>query len=337
MEQFQLSEPFLGPEGDIILRSVDGINFHVFRVILEIASPFFRTLFSLPQPQIEVDGAAGPTDHHDLPVVDVGEDSTALDIALRYCYPVRKPQITDIAVVDRVLAAGLKYEIDVVVESMKSFLVTEEIMANQPIRAYFIACKHKLRDQAHVAAKATLAHSIFVFDGRELDEAPARHLLNLMKYRKIIASLLCEIFNRSGTRPEHAWNTPEDADISLLRPPCGGTPQIGCGHAANFWVHFLIRAVPLISEVPHTNAIFDDSFLRPISDVINECDLCRDSHAVRMWYKNLEGTIRGVYDRTADLVSSLTRFLIPMSFIKVVFRFTLDSMTARFIVRPLCA
>ncbi|KLO11516.1 hypothetical protein SCHPADRAFT_998843 [Schizopora paradoxa] len=301
MEPFQLSEPFVGPEGDTILRSIDGINFYIFRTILEVASPFFRTLFSLPQPRL-ANGAAESMDHDDLPVVDVGEDSTALDIALRYCYPVRKPQITDIAVVDRVLAAGLKYEIDVVVESMQSLLVTEAIMANQPIRAYLIACKHKLRDQARAAAKATLAHSIFEFDGKELDEAPARPLLYLMRYRKVVATLLCEIFNRSGPRPEHAWDTPEDADISLLRPPCGGTPNLGCGYAAKFWVHFLIRAVPLISEVPHTSTIFEDNFLRPISGVISECDLCRDSHAVRMWYKNLEVTIRGVYDRTADSV-----------------------------------
>lgn len=312
MEPFQLSEPFVGPEGDTILRSVDGVHFHIFRAILVVASPFFRTLFSLPQPRADV--AAESTDHDDLPVVDVGEDSTALDIALRYCYPVRKPKIKDIAVVDRVLAAGLKYEIDVVVESMQSLLVSKPVMANQPIRAYLIACKHNLRapGPARAAAKATLAHPIFEFNGKELDEVSARPLLRLFHYRKRVATRICDIFDETSSCRGTLRTGAEDIQQSflslLLRQSCVQRPcNEGCGNPAKFWVHYATRAVPLISEIPHTDAIFEDKFLQPISDVIRECERCRDSHDVLMWCKNLECRIRHVYDGVADSASVLTK------------------------------
>lgn len=244
--------------------------------------------------------------------VDVGEDSTALDIALRYCYPVRKPKIKDIAVVDRVLAAGLKYEIDVVVESMQSLLVSKPVMANQPIRAYLIACKHNLRAPARAAAKATLAHPIFEFNGKELDEVSARPLLRLFHYRKRVATRICDIFDETSSCRGTLRTGAEDIQQSflslLLRQSCVQRPcNEGCGNPAKFWVHYATRAVPLISEIPHTDAIFEDKFLQPISDVIRECERCRDSHEVLMWCKNLECRIRHVYDGVADSASVLTK------------------------------
>ncbi|KAI0255963.1 hypothetical protein BJV78DRAFT_1113987, partial [Lactifluus subvellereus] len=42
--------PFDDADADIILRSSDQVNFHVYKVILSVASPFFKDMFSLPQP-----------------------------------------------------------------------------------------------------------------------------------------------------------------------------------------------------------------------------------------------------------------------------------------------
>ncbi|KZP24507.1 hypothetical protein FIBSPDRAFT_713764, partial [Athelia psychrophila] len=41
--------PFDHPDGDIILRASDSVDFRVFKLFLSFASPFFRQLFSLPQ------------------------------------------------------------------------------------------------------------------------------------------------------------------------------------------------------------------------------------------------------------------------------------------------
>lgn len=43
--------PFNDPDkaADIILRSGDNVDFYVYRIVLSLASPFFKYMFSLPQ------------------------------------------------------------------------------------------------------------------------------------------------------------------------------------------------------------------------------------------------------------------------------------------------
>ena len=76
--------PFDHAKADIILRSSDNIDFRVFKLLLSLASPFFETLFDIPQPAEEV----GDQEVKDgLAVVRVTEDSKTLDALLRFCYP----------------------------------------------------------------------------------------------------------------------------------------------------------------------------------------------------------------------------------------------------------
>ena len=42
------SEPFDHAKADIILRSSDNIDFHVFKLFLSLASPFFEDMFNIP-------------------------------------------------------------------------------------------------------------------------------------------------------------------------------------------------------------------------------------------------------------------------------------------------
>ncbi|KAK7012972.1 hypothetical protein R3P38DRAFT_3007799 [Favolaschia claudopus] len=75
---FVTTPPFDEVSADTILRSSDGIDFHVWRVILSSASPFFKDLFSLPQ---DTSSDAG------IPVIPVAENSQLLDAFLRFWYP----------------------------------------------------------------------------------------------------------------------------------------------------------------------------------------------------------------------------------------------------------
>ncbi|KAJ6556519.1 hypothetical protein DFH09DRAFT_1491005 [Mycena vulgaris] len=74
---FVSSFPFDDPAGDVILRSSDGIDFHVHRLVLSLASPFFKQMFTLPQPN----GERG------VPAILVSESALVLDRALRFWYP----------------------------------------------------------------------------------------------------------------------------------------------------------------------------------------------------------------------------------------------------------
>jgi len=57
---------FDAPDTDAVLLSSDGKEFHVHRLILSLASPVFRGMFSLPQP-------TEPTSQ--IPTIDVAESS----------------------------------------------------------------------------------------------------------------------------------------------------------------------------------------------------------------------------------------------------------------------
>ncbi|KAJ6525934.1 hypothetical protein DFH09DRAFT_1371810 [Mycena vulgaris] len=73
---FVPSSPFDDPAGDVILRLSDGIDFHVHRLVLSLASPFFKQMFTL-QPNAEPGVLA----------ILVSESALVLDRALRFWYP----------------------------------------------------------------------------------------------------------------------------------------------------------------------------------------------------------------------------------------------------------
>ncbi|KAJ7627871.1 hypothetical protein B0H17DRAFT_901672, partial [Mycena rosella] len=70
---FSPRSPFDDPNADAILRSSDDIDFHVHRIVLSLASPFFRQMLSLPQAETEPSVA----------ILPVSESALVLDRALR--------------------------------------------------------------------------------------------------------------------------------------------------------------------------------------------------------------------------------------------------------------
>ncbi|KAF8992040.1 hypothetical protein BDQ17DRAFT_1254298, partial [Cyathus striatus] len=134
--------PFNDPKkSDIILRTSDNVNFYVYRVILSVASPFFESMFSLPQSIL---------DDVNHPVIDVSEDSKILDPLLRLCYPVDDPIISDPTFLGDVLEAALKYETTEAVAVLKSHLRT--YTKQNPLQVYSVACRLGLEDIASLAA-----------------------------------------------------------------------------------------------------------------------------------------------------------------------------------------
>jgi BTB/POZ domain len=69
-------------DANLVIRSSDFVNFKVHKLVLVVASPFFKDLLSLPQPSDSesVDG---------LPVVQLSEDSELLSTLVSMLYPIR--------------------------------------------------------------------------------------------------------------------------------------------------------------------------------------------------------------------------------------------------------
>jgi hypothetical protein len=76
-----ISEAFDVSDTNLIIRSSDLVNFRVHKLVLAMASPFFKDLLSLPQPSDSesVDG---------LPVVQLSENSELLRSLISMLYPV---------------------------------------------------------------------------------------------------------------------------------------------------------------------------------------------------------------------------------------------------------
>ena len=96
--------PFDDTRADVILRSSDGVDFRVFRIILSLASPIFADMFSIPQPAAR-EFHAGPQ------VVTLSEDSKALDLVLRHLYPMEHPTEIELRDACILIEFARKYEV----------------------------------------------------------------------------------------------------------------------------------------------------------------------------------------------------------------------------------
>ncbi|KAI0629321.1 hypothetical protein C8Q77DRAFT_1161494 [Trametes polyzona] len=147
------SYPFNLDTADIILRSTDTINFHVHRAILSIVSPVFATMFQLPQPQANDQGPS-------LPILDVSEDSRALDMLLRQCYPVEKPVIDAADVIISAFEAAKKYDMGWPTSVLSEEV--EKLVAEQPLHAWAVSCRLGSEDIARSAAISLLRTQVLL-------------------------------------------------------------------------------------------------------------------------------------------------------------------------------
>ncbi|PCH36290.1 hypothetical protein WOLCODRAFT_166820 [Wolfiporia cocos MD-104 SS10] len=135
------SPPFDREDADTVLLSSDGVSFRAHRIILTIASPFFQSMFDLPQSP-NASGAAQ--------VVPMSESSRVLDALLRFVYPVVHPTIKDFDLARDVLDAAIKYDIAAAIEGVEPKL--RALISSDPLSAYAVACRHKMESLAKQAA-----------------------------------------------------------------------------------------------------------------------------------------------------------------------------------------
>ncbi|KAJ7445267.1 hypothetical protein FB451DRAFT_1104358 [Mycena latifolia] len=138
--------PFDDPGADVILRSSDGIDFRVHRLVLSLASPFFKQMFSLPQPTAEPE----------VPTIPVTESAAALDRALRFWYPGAGPAVDQTLDELRETLESLimKYDVQSIVPFAKKEL--RGYLDKDAVAVYAIAWRHQWKDLAREAAKKTL-------------------------------------------------------------------------------------------------------------------------------------------------------------------------------------
>ena len=200
--------PFDHANADTILRSSDKVDFRVYRVMLSISSPFFKSMFSLPQPISEKQN----------PVIDLTENSRIIAALLKLIYPVvsvvTEPESLD-DLMDALVAAK-KYDMATVSQSLNQRFAESKVVQDEPIVAFCAAYSHELGEAVRVAAKASLKHRMNldnVAGKLQYLNGPAFYKLYKF-YRTCSATAAAALYGRHlawiTNSDSYGWDTPDE-------------------------------------------------------------------------------------------------------------------------------
>ncbi|EIW53676.1 uncharacterized protein TRAVEDRAFT_23933 [Trametes versicolor FP-101664 SS1] len=167
--------------GDLIIRTADEVDFHVYKAIIAAASIVFADMLSIPQP------SPATTGDSDKPAVDVAERSVVWEILIMLCYAPRPPtpeDFEDLDAVRAILDAGVKYRMDVAVEYARLGLLLPRFVKEKPFVVYALGCAYKLPDVTRAAARHSLRFPIYFEYSKELDLLSPRAFHHLFEYRR---------------------------------------------------------------------------------------------------------------------------------------------------------
>ncbi|KAF8310315.1 hypothetical protein DL93DRAFT_2117153, partial [Clavulina sp. PMI_390] len=80
-------QSFNMPDGDIVLKSADGVEFCVHSGVLRSISPIFSDMLALSPPEAISKPNQSQSKIHSPAPIEVAESSSILDILLRSLYP----------------------------------------------------------------------------------------------------------------------------------------------------------------------------------------------------------------------------------------------------------
>ncbi len=163
--------PLHFPDGDVILRSSDGVDFRVHTLILSLASPFFRDMFSLPQSSL------------DIQTIHIEENEFVLRTLLSWIYS-RDTNSDQVDLQDALafLVAARKWQLERPLHLAVTML--EDILGKEvPLRAWAIAIQFNL-DTARIDASKRFISSPEGSIPDELGNVSAKQYAGLLALKK---------------------------------------------------------------------------------------------------------------------------------------------------------
>jgi hypothetical protein len=142
------------PEGDVILKSSDGIEFRVHKLLLRLASPIFAGMFEMPEPR-RLRG--------EVQTVDMSEDARSLESLLRWIYPTNNPPtIESEEDLQALLPIALKYEVERILGGLRTYMTKRA--GNNPLYFYALGIRYGYPDVVKAAAREVLLDRLNIFD-----------------------------------------------------------------------------------------------------------------------------------------------------------------------------
>ncbi|KAH9027758.1 hypothetical protein EDB84DRAFT_299873 [Lactarius hengduanensis] len=132
--------PFDDADADTVLRSSDQVDFYVFRVMLSKTSPFFKSMFSLPQPDTGVS-------EKQTSIISLTENSRTIAVLLSSIYPTVPTKFVPLDVMIDALVAARKYDMDVVSQCLVQKFAESEGCARQPCGGLLCRVLPRIRER----------------------------------------------------------------------------------------------------------------------------------------------------------------------------------------------
>jgi len=251
--------------GDVVLKSSDGILFRVYKVILSLASPFFRDMFSLPQIGSPLDGTGTG------PVIPFTESSEIIDTLLRVIYPNEDPDLKLVNEIEGVVEAAIKYDMPKCISVMRKKLIL--CASKEPIRVFMIACKNRLTDVASAAAHLSLRRPILysfelgsvVLPFSALEDITAGSLFRLIEYQRQCSKVASDAMSDlTWTREDFVWRTKvNDAIVGSCQECARASLELGEEqlHVVGWWYTFYQEIIAVVRQRPCAALILESESL----------------------------------------------------------------------------
>lgn len=202
-EPVDANAPFNRPNADVILRTVDNVDFRFYKLLLSLASPFFANMFALPQPP-PLDSSADQM-KYGLPVIPVSENSAILQKLLSFCSPIYDtdvPVLESLDIVMSVLDAADKYDMKRVGEFVVKMITAPQFLEKEPMRVFAIACRYRAEGETTMAARYMLRFAVWEPTYvAELDFISGSDYQRLVKYHANCGQAMSQLMRLWTTFP----------------------------------------------------------------------------------------------------------------------------------------
>jgi len=211
------------PDGDVVIKSVDGVKFCLHSMFLSRASPYFRDAL-----------AESPTS------LSIGETADTFNILLQYIYPTpQKSSINSIERATALLVGAAKLKIEVAIPSILTHLRKHLEDVGNPLRGWAIAvqCRYPAGQRDSIRRLLNLddvsAANCIVDEAEELKHVTGLHYRRLVNWRGNAITVARDAVHRvfepctnedpkgCASRPPASSTCYEDRYMALLN---GGSP-----------------------------------------------------------------------------------------------------------------
>jgi hypothetical protein len=275
--QTALAPAFDDASADLIIESSDSVQFRTYKVLLALASPVFRDMFSMPQGEFDMVAISNSSNRSESqpPSIELLEDAQSIRAMLSFCDPrtfLDELQFTEINDIVRAFSVAHKYQM----ATYTSFLLHKLLphIPKSPLRVYAIACQNAdnvsyLRI-ATTAARELSRHKLPLPKEMpkpiELSSISAAFLESLYSYHAA-----CKEAAQEALKTRSAWYTgPRPLGNSLATscqcvkiPPTPGTASTGGAPPSvlqAWWIELIRCAGNALNDIPSGEVIMTGEF-----------------------------------------------------------------------------